>query len=123
MSDQAVSKEAVRAAVGQVDELIGDDHVAGRVGSLERTAGADADEVGDAHELEREDIGAVRNLRRGIAVTDAMARDEGHALTAQRADYDRRAGFAEGRVQIIGSAIGQLLHVVQTRSADHADSY
>ena len=54
-------------------------------------------------------------------VPDAVPRQEGHALAAQRADHVRRRRIAERRLDAPIFAIRQLRHVVQTAAADDAN--
>ncbi len=98
-----VSKnERPRSAFGEVDQLIGDDDVTGRIILAQRAAGVDGDDEAHAEHFQRADVGAIGDGRRREDVPDAVTRDEGDALAAQRADHHVGAGLAERRVDRAG---------------------
>src|SRR6185312_12656897 len=106
-----------------VEELIGDDDVERLVFLLEAADGARRQDPLDAEHLEAVDVGAEVQLRRQDAMPDAVPRQEGDPLAAQRADHVRPRGIAKRRRDPPLLAIGHLRHVVQAAAADDADGW
>ena len=119
--DQPVAEERGDAAARPIDELIGDHQVERLVLLLQAADGARREDVLDAQRLEAEDVGAEVQLRGHQPVAEAVPRQEGHALAAQRADDVRRRRLAERRLDAPLLPVGQFRHVVQTAAADDAD--
>jgi hypothetical protein len=123
VNDQPLAEEGRRAdALGAVEELIGDDHVAGRVVLAQAADGAHRDQVLDAQLLEAINIGAARHLARHQAVPNTVARQEGYALAGECADDIGIARRAKGRGELHALDRLQPLHGIQPAPADHADS-
>src|SRR5262249_45304377 len=101
--------EGVGAAGRAVDELVADDERAELELRAKRAGGARADQATDAELPHRPDVRAVRHLRRRQLVLPAVAREEGHALSAELADDERRRRFAVRRLDL------DLLDVVEER--------
>ena len=93
---QPVAEERALAPVGAVDELIDQHEGAGRQFLLERAAGRQRDEVGDAGALEHVDIGAVVDVGRRQPMPLVVARQEHDRQAGDLADAQRRRRLAPG---------------------------
>ena len=97
VGDDAVAEEGlVRSAFGASEELVGQDAVAGAVGSLERADGADADDPGDAEFLEGKDVGPVIEFAGEPAMGTAVAGEEDDVASGQATGEKGVGGGAEG---------------------------
>ena len=95
--DQPAAEERRDAAARAIEELIGNDEVERLVLLLQAADRARREDVLDAERLEAEDVGAEVQLRRHQPMPDAVPREKGDALAAQRADDVRRGRLAERR--------------------------
>ncbi len=103
---EPVVEEGRHAAVGLVDDLIHDDQIA-RVDLLaQRTDRPAGDDVRHAEALEGVDVGPVRHLRGVEGVAFAVAGEDGEPESVPLGDADRRAGLAEGGVDLAGFECG-----------------
>src|SRR5256885_7016050 len=121
-NDAAAEKRA-DPALRAVEELIGDDDVERLVFLFQAADGARRENTLHAEHLEPVDVRPEVQLGRQYPVSNAVARQERHALAAQRADHIRAGRIAERRGYRLLFAVAQLRHVVQTAAADNPDVY
>ncbi len=86
MRDEAAAEERADAAFRAIEELIGHEDVERPVLLLEAADRARRQDPLDAEHLEAVDVRAEVELGRHEPVADAVPRQEGHALAAERAD-------------------------------------
>ena len=105
--------------MGAVDELVGDDDVAGSDVMAEPADGARGEHLADAERPQRPEVGAVVDRVRRVLVVRAVPRQERDRATRDGADRDRRRRVAVRRLH------GVLLRVVEegveAGAADHGD--
>ena len=94
--DAARPEEALLAREGAVDELVDEHEVPGRQLLLQRAAGRDRDQVGDAGALQGIDIGAEVDGRRRQLVAAAMARQEAQRQAVELGEQDLVGGSPQG---------------------------
>ena len=96
MRDAAVAEEAGLAPIGAILELVDHHEHAGIELAVERAAGRERDDVGDAGPLQRVDIGAIIDRRGREAMAPAMARQEHRLRVAHPPEAQRVGGIAPG---------------------------
>ena len=95
MGDEPPAEERALAFVGSVDELVDQHEGAGRQRFLERAAGRERDQIGNAHAFQRIDIGAVVDVGGREPVTLVMARQKHHRQPADLANPERARRLTE----------------------------
>ena len=122
VGDDAFAEERVRrAALGAVEELVGQDDFARRVIVLERADRADADDPFHAKLLHAMDIGAVRNFARQELVAAGVAGQEDDLVPGELALDVGVRGRAERRVEANFLLRGEGGELVKTAAADDSD--
>lgn len=127
VADHAALEEGERAdALGAVNDLVGDDEVAGLDLFLEGAYGAEGDDGADTEATESGDVGAGGNLVRSDLVVETMAGDEGNgdglAVAGGRGvveDGDGRGGLAPGSVDVEGGNGGEAGKRLEAGTTDH----
>ncbi len=115
---QTVAKERTLPKAGEIEELVGDDHLTRGVIVAQGPTGADADHPLDPQGLERINIGAVVDLGWGNMMADPVAGQESHGLAFQAADHNRGARLAERRLDFNTLPVFQPGHILQAGSTD-----
>ena len=121
VADDAVAEESGDAKEGAVDELIGNDEVAGLVLFFQRADGGDGENALDAELLQRINIGAEIQLRGKDAVAAAVPGEEGDLAALEIAEDESIAGIAEGRRDTHFMDVGEAGHGVEPAASDDAD--
>ena len=121
VGDQAGPEEAFFAGERTVDELSDDDEGAGVQGLLQRPAGADRDDLGDAGALHGVDVGAEVDLAGWNGVPAAVAGQEDHGLPVQVAEQQGVRRRAERGRDRLPPRVGQTVHIGDAAAADDAD--
>ena len=121
MRDAALAEERALALVGAVDELVDQHEGAGRQFLLERAAGRERDEIGDAGALEHVDIGAVVDVGRRQPVALVVAREEHHRQAGDLADAQRRRRLAPRALDALLAHVLQARQIVDAGAADDAE--
>ena len=119
---EAVAEKAFVARMRPVDELVGEDEMAGRQLLAERAAGRDRDHVGDARPLQRVDIGAVIDRGRRMDMAAPMTRQENEIDAREPAEQKRVRRFAPGRFDRFPTGVFKPADVIDARSADDAEN-
>ncbi len=117
----ALAEERALALVGAVDELVDQDEPPRRQVLLERAAGRQRDEIGDADALQNVDIGAVIDVGRRQPVALVVARQEHHGETCDLADAQRRRRLAPRAFDALLAHLFQPRQVVNAGPADDAE--
>ena len=107
--------------MGAVDELVDQHEGAGRQIFLERTAGRERDEVGDAGALEHVDIGAVVDVGGRQAMALAVARQEHHRQAGDVADAQRRRRLSPRALDAPLDDVGEAGQIVDAGTTDNAE--
>ena len=121
MRDAALAEERTLALVGAVDELVDQHEGAGRQLLLERAAGRERDQVGDAGALEHVDIGAVVDVGGRQPVALVVARQEHHRQAGDLADAQRRRRLAPRARDALLAHILEPRQIVDAGAADDAE--
>ena len=116
-----VAEEGVDPLGGAVDELVGDEQVAGGDLFFEAADGVDGDDMFDPKRFESPDVGPHRYLGGHDAVAAAVARQEGDPDAAQNPGDDGIAWFAVRGVDVHLANIGESFDVVEAGAADDGD--
>src|SRR5262249_55541251 len=119
--DEPVPEERTDTAPGAIEELVGNDELLRHVLLLQRPDGARGENELRAEQLHPEDVRAVIELSRHLAVADAVPRQKRHAFAPQGADDVRPGRIAERRGDVPFGAVRQLRHVVEAGSTDDPD--
>ena len=126
--------EALDAAVGPVDELVGHDHVAGGDVGTKTADGAGGEDLADSQRAQRPEVGPVVDPVRRELVPGPVPRQERHPPPRDDAERDRRGGIAvrrldpdrlrilEERVEATPADHGNVRTVRIARCAGHAAS-
>ena len=121
MRDQALAEERALALVGAVDELVDQHEGAGRQLLLERAAGRQRDQIGDAGALQHVDIGAVVDVGGRQPVALVVARQEHHRQAGDLADAQRARRLAPRARDALLAHILKPRQVVDAGAADDAE--
>ena len=121
VTDKPVAKEGTFAAFGVVENLVGDDDVAGGVIVAQRAAGADRNDAFNAQQFEGVDVGAVVDFGGSQPVAFAVAGEKGDFDSVEVADHHWVAGRAKGCDDVTLFDIIEADHVVQARAADDGE--
>ena len=120
MRDAAFAEERAFALMGAVDELIDQHECAGRQLFLERAAGRQRDQIGDAGALEHVDIGAIIDVGRRIAVALTVPRQKHHRQARDFADAQRSGRLAPWALDVLRTDLFQARQIVNARAANNA---
>ncbi len=121
MRDAALAEERALALVGAVDELVDQHEGAGRQLLLERAAGRQRDQVGDAGALEHVDVGAVVDVGGRQPVALVVARQEHHRQAGDLADAQRRRRLAPRARDPLLAHVLEPRQIVDAGAADDAE--
>ena len=121
MRDAARAEERALAPVGAVDELVDQHEGAGRQLLLERAAGGERDEIGDAGALQRVDVGAVVDVGGRQPVALVVARQEHDRQAGDLADAQRRRRLAPRARHPLLAHVLEARQVVDAGAADDAE--
>jgi hypothetical protein len=127
VADHAALEEGEGAdALGAVDDLVGDDEVAGLDGFLQRADGAEGDDGADAQAAQGGDVGAGGDLVGCDLVVQAVARQEGDGdgLAVGGGvvqDGDGRGGSAPRSGRVERGDGGEAWEGLQAGATDHGD--
>ena len=121
MRDAAIAEEGGFTPEGAIDELVDEDEEAGIEFRLERAAGGDGDEIGDAGLFQRIDIGAVIDAGRREPVAASVAGQEHHLGRADLAEAQRVRRLAPRRRDVLFAQICEARQVIDARAADDPD--
>ena len=121
MRDEPAPEERADAALGTVEELIGNDDVERLHLGAEAADRAGRQDRADAEHLHPEDVRAEVQLGRRDAVAGAVPREECHLAPAQRADEVGPRGIPERRCQRDFFSLRQIGHVVQAAPTNDPD--
>jgi hypothetical protein len=119
--DQAAAEERALALVRAVDELVDQHERARRQFLLERAAGRQRNEVGDAGALEDVDIGAVIDVGRRQPVALVVARQKHDRQAVDLADPQRPRRLAPRAFDALLAHLGEARQVVNAGAADDAE--
>ena len=120
--DQALAEERALALVGAVDELVDQHEGAGRQLLLERAAGRERDQIGDAGALEHVDIGAVVDVGGRQPVALVVARQEHDRQAGDLADAQGPGRLAPGAFDALLAHVLQARQIVDAGAADDAEN-
>ena len=121
MGHRALAKKCAVAALGQVDELVGQHHVEWPELFFQRTHGGHRQQIAHAQLLHGVDVGAVGNLERQQAVAARVPGQKGHRH-AVHASGDQHVGRrAKWRIHHLLLCIFQRVHLVKATASDDAD--
>ena len=120
--DQTFAEERTLALVGAVNELIDQHEGAGRHLLLERTAGRQRNQIGDAGAFQNVDIGAVVDVGRRQPMALVVARHEDDRQAVDLADAERARRLAPRRRNALLAHILQTRQVVDAGAADNAEN-
>ncbi len=118
--DAALAEEALLAREGAVDELVDEHEVAGRELILQRAAGGDGHEVGDAGALQCVDVGAVVDVRRRDAMPAPVARQEAERQAVDLGEQDLVGRLAPRARDLLPVRVLDARQIVETAAADDA---
>lgn len=128
VSDNTALEESPRAhALGAVNDLVGDDKVAGLDFLLETTDSRESNNAADTDGAQGGDIGTSGNLMRSDLVVQTVAAQEGDGdnlvvvLTLVVQNGDGRGRNAPGGCDIQRSHLGEAGQLAQTGAADDSD--
>lgn len=127
VADHTALEEGERTdALGAVDDLVGDDKVAGLDLFLQRAYGAEGNDGADTEAAESSDVGAGGHLVRSDLVVETMAGDEGDGdgLAVGRGrgvveDGDGRGGSAPGSGELEGGDGCEAREGLEAGATDH----
>lgn len=122
VSDNPALEECERAdALGAIDDLVGDDKVAGLDLLLQRADGGEGNDAANTEGAEGRDVGAVGDFVGSERVVGAVAGEEGDSgvLVGEDRDGGRRGAPGSGDVQ--GGDWGVAFELLETGSADDGD--
>ena len=122
MRNEAGTKEALFAREGAVDELVGDDELAGRQFLFQRTAGRHRNHVGHANAFQGVDIGAVVDRGRRLDMAAAMAGQEHQVGALVGAEQQRVGRLAPGRLDPLPARLFEAGNVIDAAAADDAEN-
>lgn len=113
--------------LGTVDDLVGDDKVAGLDSLLQTADGGEGDDASDTNGAQSSDVGAGGDFMRGDLVVSTVTAQESHgdslvivlALVVQ--DGDRRGGFTPGSVDGQRSHLGETRQLTQSSTANDSN--
>src|SRR5580704_235488 len=123
VGDNAVTEEGGFAALGAVEELIGDQELAGLEIFPEGAHGAHGNDALHAEEFHGVNVGAEVEFGGKNAMAASMAREKRDALPFQSAEDEGVGGIAEGSFEADFAGVGQARHGVKAAPADDADLY
>src|SRR5216684_7858593 len=121
MGDAAFAEERAFAFVGAVDELIDQDEGAGRQFFLERAAGRQRHEIGNAGALEDVDIGPVVDVGGRQPVALVVTRQECHRKAGDLADAQRGGRLAPRARDRFLDDFFEARQIVDAGAADDAE--
>lgn len=128
VADHAAFEECEWAdSLGAVDDLVGDDEVAGFDGFLEAAYSGEGDDGADAEVAEGGDVGASGDFVGGELVMEAMAGDEGDGDWLACGgrwvveDGDGRGGSAPGSAWVEGGDVGEVREGLESCAANDGD--
>ena len=127
VADHAALEEGERTnALGAIDDLVGDDEVAGLDLLAQRAYGAEGDDGADTEATESGDVGASGDLVRSNLVVKTMAGDEcdrnGLAVSRGRGvvkDGDGRGRCAPGSGDVEGGNGSEAREGLEASTTDH----
>ena len=122
MGDEAGAEEALLPRESAVDELVGHHEGAGRQLFLQRAAGRDRDQIGDADALEGIDIGAIVDRGRRLDMAAAMARQEHQVDAVEGAGQKLIRRFAPRAFDRLPLGVFQARDLVDARTTNDAEN-
>src|SRR6266849_5086117 len=122
MRDAALAEERAGTVEGAVDELVDQHEGAGRQLLLERAAGRQRHQVGDARALEHVDIGPVVDVGRRQPMTLVVPRQKDHRQAGDLADKERRRRLAPWALDRLAPYFFEPRQVVDAGAADDAEN-
>ena len=111
--------EALDAAVGPVDELVGHDHVAGGDVGTKTADGAGGEDLANSQRAQRPEVGPVVDPVRRELMPGPVPRQERHPPPRDDAERDRRGGIAVRRLD--PDRLRILEERVEATPADHGN--
>jgi hypothetical protein len=122
VSDNPALEERERAdALGAIDNLVGNDKVAGLDLLLQRADGGEGNDTADTEGAEGCDVGAVGDFVGSERVVGAVAGEEGDGGVLVGEDRDGRGRGAPGSGDVQGGDRGVTFELLETGSADDGD--
>ena len=104
-----------------VEELIGDEEIHRRIIFAKRAHRADGNDVLDAENFQRIDVGAVIDFARREEMAASVARKKSDAAAFERAHDECIRGIAEGSLDADFTRVGKTRHLIEAAAADDAD--
>ena len=120
-NDAVAEERVVFAAAGAVEELVGEDDVAGLIGVAETSDGGDADDPADVEGAEGPEIGAVIEFGGEEPVAAAVAWEEADAAVGEGAGGDEVRGGAPWGIDGDVLTVREAVEVVEAAAADDGD--
>ena len=118
MGDDSFREEGTGPRHGAVDELVRHDDAARRQLGAQAADGADREQELDPDLLQRVDIGAKVDRRRGDAVPAPVTRQKDHRRRPETAAHQLVRRLAEGRLHPYPLDVGDPRQLVQSAAAD-----